>query len=130
MAVNVKLLRKVRKFIAEEPRRLKMRHWGIKWAPQDLDDTLPSCGTTACLAGHIILAANPKKAWPQLFNSMGYLCLGEKLNRRGNATLAAVKAAKLIGMKISDCPFGETDWEATEILAWIDRQIDAAKAKL
>lgn len=49
--MNVKLLRKVQKFILEEPRRFNMSSWIV---PLDdwLDDR-PPCGTALCIAGAV-----------------------------------------------------------------------------
>ena len=122
MPVNVRLLKKVRKLIAEEPRRLQMQTWG-----QDVEQTYPSdpqkppCGTVACIAGWTILAAQPQATWKRWLRG-GYL-----INRFRTDDAIIKRAAELLGMKPDDCPFFEWDWKAPEVLAWIDRQIDAAK---
>src|SRR4051812_24586244 len=63
--LNVRLIRRIQKHILEEPRRFFMKailaigvpgshEWDeVKggWNPSDLSDTVPPCGTAACLAG-------------------------------------------------------------------------------
>lgn len=120
MPVNVKLLKKVRKMIVEEPRRLYMPLWGAKVATLKFHSIAdpPPCGTVACLAGHIILASKPKNQWWRLFKKTGDLS--------SNEFNVPETAAKLIGIESHECPFHEHHWKAPEVLAWIDRQIDAA----
>jgi hypothetical protein len=124
MAVNVKLLRKVRKLIAEEPARLGMEYWGIKVKdmivkPKDP----PPCGTVACLAGWTVLAARPKKEWPKMFyEGQGIVGPGQY------GQMIADKAATLLGFESrNDCPFHETTWGVRQVLNWIDEQIAKAK---
>lgn len=59
--MNVKLLRKVKKHILEEPRRFAMGTWLKKYTPGTLIDEpdseafvtrrVPACGTVGCIAG-------------------------------------------------------------------------------
>lgn len=59
--MNVELLQKVKAYILEEPRRLRMRFWLMKHDPDldNLDNLAPPCGTVACIAGTICLLKNP-----------------------------------------------------------------------
>jgi hypothetical protein len=63
--LNVRLLRKVQRHILEEPRRFIMRALSVKGKPGEtiLGDfgnaqTLPWCGTAACIAGWINILSN------------------------------------------------------------------------
>jgi hypothetical protein len=69
MPLNVKLLRKVKKHILEEPRRFFM--WGVHQTGRPNKDTykadgshgrvkFPSCGTAACIAGWTCLLGGEK----------------------------------------------------------------------
>jgi len=119
MKPNVKLLRKVRDLIAEEPRRLRMGTWGQRWTKRDLKNwpTLPPCGTTGCLAGHIVMAHRG--------TLRGLFRMGVIRERLNGEHISRV-AARLIGIPRESCPFNEIFWGKDEVLAWIDRQIDAA----
>lgn len=124
MPVNVKLLKKVRKLIAEEPKRLEMATWGFNkshWKAQGRD--LPPCGTVACLAGWTILAATPKTGWRKFFRLDGSI---SAYFRSQEKTTVPDEAAKLLGISLDNCPFWNSNWGSGEVLAWIDRQIDAA----
>lgn len=125
MKPNVKLLKKVRKLIAAEPRRLKMLGWG--WRYTEADDIyfnpgiLPPCRTVCCLAGNILLAnASTKKQRDRLFRPSG-----EMRDGVGPKAIAR-RAAKLIRIDVAACPFWKFGWRAPDVLAWLDRQIDAA----
>jgi hypothetical protein len=76
--LNVKLLRRIQKYIMEEPRRFLMDAWGIKARSQkewkrkteycegqpkfeDASDNMPPCGTAACIAGTANLLTGGKK---------------------------------------------------------------------
>lgn len=124
MKVNVKLLKKVRKLIAEEPRRLNMSYWGIKVKDMaEKPSSAPPCGTIACLAGWTILAAHPKREWTKLFHGIeGLIPIGGHYPRD-----VGDEAAKLLGFADrQDCPFGNLHWDVSDVLAWIDRQIAGA----
>jgi hypothetical protein len=54
--MNVKLLRKIKEFILEEPRRFYM--W--MWAERVPTDQSP-CGTTQCIAGAAVHISHPRK---------------------------------------------------------------------
>lgn len=59
--LNTKLLRKVKKHILEEPKRLAMIHWSKRGLPgtqlksegwgEEPTRTFPPCGTVGCIAG-------------------------------------------------------------------------------
>ena len=49
MPINYKLLKRIQKAIAKEPRRLEMAN-GIK-----IKDRIAPCGTTACIADHAVI---------------------------------------------------------------------------
>ena len=124
MSVNVKLLKKVRKLIADEPRRLDMSYWGMQVKHmKEKPVNPPPCGTVACLAGWTVLAANPKKNWEKLFHD------AEGLVPVGANYPADTKyeAAKLLGLDIENCPFNRLHWKVPDVLAWIDEQIAGAK---
>jgi len=53
--MNVKLLRKIKKHILEEPNRLNMRTWGRHFDPPYRPKSFPVCGTTACIAGWAVV---------------------------------------------------------------------------
>lgn len=126
MKVNVKLLKKVRKLIASEPKRLEMRTWGVRRGHLLTDEyEFPKCGTVACLAGWTILAATPRKRWRNWFRVGKSLM--QTLESNPRYTTVSARAAKLLGIPHNDCPFDRTRWGAPEVLAWIDRQIDAAE---
>jgi hypothetical protein len=55
--MNVKLLRKVAKYILAEPKRLDMNVTGIATLPDDED--APKCGTVGCIAGWASVLALP-----------------------------------------------------------------------
>jgi hypothetical protein len=116
MAINVKLLKKVRKVIAEEPRRLLMRTWG-RHVDKRLKDS-PPCGTVACLAGWTVLAAHPRLK----FRGSLHSAIESK-----KQTPIIEYAANLLGIDEDNCPFLEMSWEAPRVLAWIDAQIAKAK---
>lgn len=129
MKVNVKLLKKVRKLIQEEPRRMRMSSWGRKTDGSDISNP-PPCGTVACLAGWTVLAAVPKSRWKKLF-AAGYLRVRMKHvpYHENYSNPIPFRAAKLLGMDVSQCPFDQTRWGAAEVLAWIDKEIAKAEAK-
>jgi len=122
--VNVKLLKKVRKLIAEDPRRLNMEYWGIRVKDMYFKPlNPPPCGTIACLAGWTILAATPEEEWPSLFHGWTGLCWVDRSGQN-----IADKAAALLGFKNRHAlPFGEVMWGADEVIAWIDRQLAEAR---
>lgn len=51
--MNTKLLRKVQKYIMQEPHRYNMSSWiaPIKFAYDKTEDQNPPCGTVCCIAG-------------------------------------------------------------------------------
>lgn len=123
MPVNVELLKQVRKKIAEEPRRLVMDLWGSKVVNLNVLNkpiNPPPCGTVACLAGWTVLTARP-----ELADKINDRSLNSYLHFEENADIESV-AANLLGIPRRECPFWKTEWNADDVLAWIDRQIDAA----
>ena len=124
MPVNVKLLKKVRKLIAEEPKRLNMGLWGSQLRR---GRSRPPCGTVACLAGWTILASRPISTWRSLFRHRGLIDGSNSAFAANHGFNPDRKAARLLGIHIETCPFYNTSWGKREVLAWIDRQIDAAQ---
>lgn len=68
--MNVKLLRKVKKHILEEPKRFLMCYWRVKKRTDP--DGLPTshagfapCGTAACIAGWAWTLEHPHKRIPE-----------------------------------------------------------------
>lgn len=67
--MNVKLLRKVQKFLLDEPRRFDMCNWITNQA-ENMDVLKdPPCGTACCIAGAVYVIANklqldPEKEYP------------------------------------------------------------------
>jgi hypothetical protein len=73
----VRLLTKVKQLMTAEPRRVDMTHWVRHDAPGSIYHTengtgdrvsfiMPPCGTTACIAGHLLWARDgkpPSNAW-------------------------------------------------------------------
>lgn len=51
--LNVKLLRKIRDHILEEPKRVDMSFWLKKYTKKqrEASDIIPACGTIGCIAG-------------------------------------------------------------------------------
>lgn len=74
MPLNVDLLMRVKKHIIAKPSRLRMDNWVVKGLPGDVHSNnlagwnepkkykLPSCGTVGCIAGWVVLLANPEEA--------------------------------------------------------------------
>jgi hypothetical protein len=64
--LNVKLLRKIKKHVEEEPRRLIMARWQQKGRAGELVEdeaatfNLPECGTAACIAGWAVNLSGKK----------------------------------------------------------------------
>ena len=117
MAVNVKLLKKVRKLIAEEPRRLRMSVWGKKVTGRNA----PPCGTVACLAGWTVIAARP--------HYMKFTGKLDDLVMKNNGGVDTPQLAqRLLGLDTS-YPFFEVSWTVRDVLSWIDHQIDAAEGR-
>lgn len=84
--LNVRLLRKIQKYITDEPRRFLMNAWGFKvkdadeWSKKtylfyDASSEMPPCRTAACIAG-----------------TANLLTGGRRLD-------AATRAAKILGVK-------------------------------
>ena len=81
--LNVKLLRKIKAHILEEPRRFFMEWYVATGRPgarrftsrhadaADLPKTVPPCGTAACIAGWAILLSEKKKADELDYNYSG-----------------------------------------------------------
>ena len=65
--MNVKLLRKVAKYIMEEPRRLNMGNWlrSAKEVCYLSKSRRPPCGTVACIAGTACIVAGIAKLVPE-----------------------------------------------------------------
>lgn len=115
MAVNKKLLRKVRALIVAEPRRLYMGSWGQRYtAPSS---RIPPCKTTACLAGWTILASTPKSKWPSMFRKHDGMLKGHP------KTGFRETAEKLLGIPAMSGPFDRVGWGTREVIRWIDRQL-------
>jgi hypothetical protein len=113
--VNIELLKKVRKFIADEPRRLNMGEWGRRKTPCKVTD--PPCDTVACLAGWTVLASKEETEWDGLFVTPR-VGTGRFLPASTEA-----EAARLLGESVWKLPFWRTEWGVPEVLAWIDAQI-------
>jgi hypothetical protein len=60
MALNVALLKKVKKHILAEPKRINMNTWG---RDSDEGEPQPACGTVGCIAGWIVFLSKPKSKW-------------------------------------------------------------------
>ena len=76
------------------------------------------------------MAVNVKlrSQWDRLFRRRGILTGSNSAFAANFGFNPDNKAARLLGIDKSDCPFFETGWGKREVLAWIDRQIDAAKS--
>lgn len=87
LKVNVKLFRKMQKYIIEEPRRLEMCTWVIEG-----DDVAP-CGTAACIAGTALLLNGPARLKSNRLR---------KIRKLGNHTLSITEftmaGAKALGL--------------------------------
>jgi hypothetical protein len=125
MKVNVALLKKVRKLIAEEPRRLKMHHWALTGTQRAASEFMPPCKTTACLAGWTILAATPKKNW--WIKLFGHKNQPRRATGFNFSEDVGDRAARLLGIPYDECPFMRLHWGPEEVLNWIDEQIAKAK---
>lgn len=88
--LNVKLLRKVQKWIREEPLRLRMAWWKRK-ASEIIGQPAPPCNTTHCIAGAAIMLA------------------GKKMPKNDAGLEPAIKAAKLLGITANTESFGDTE---------------------
>lgn len=120
MAVNKKLLRKVKALIVAEPRRLSMGAWGIQFQKDTVKESryLPPCGTVACLAGWAVLASTPKKNWSRRFVSKGHPGAGNL--KAGTAR----KAQKLLGLSDAEAEvFYRNRWTTARVIKWIDKQL-------
>ena len=120
MTINVPLLRKIKRHIQEEPRRLKMRFWGRKVDP--LGRGKPPCGTQACLAGWAVLLSIPRKEWDRTIQSW------QPQPDAGEAKQPDNKAARLMGVPVRKCPFYQTRMSARGVIKWIDKKIEEAKS--
>lgn len=75
--INVKLLRRVKALILEEPRRFNMDYYAAteKFYPDLVHDQAPPCGTVACIAGWATLederARGRKRLTPAFLNRVG-----------------------------------------------------------
>lgn len=77
--MNVRLLRKVKKHILEEPKRLLMTYWRVN-KKTDGRESLPgnhagfaSCGTAACIAGWAWTLEHPRKRFPEMSTKVAEL---------------------------------------------------------
>jgi hypothetical protein len=122
IVVNVRLLKKVRKLIAEEPRRMHMGTWGY-WVSErqasDFPREYPPCGTVACLAGWTLLADKPMSEWKDTLGSPLF-------DYSWAETELTAQAADKLGIPLDKCPFFRTNWRPYQVLRWIDRQIAKA----
>jgi hypothetical protein len=119
VAINKPLLRKVRKLIADEPRRLHMGTWGRKLQKSERTASdAPPCGTVACLAGWTVLASRPESEWPKLFYRDGNI-------RSIDQMAVSAKAAELLRINYAKAMtiFRRTEWGSKQVLHWIDRQL-------
>lgn len=129
---QINLLKRVRKIIQEEPRRLNMSTWGLKrrndWGLDSLIDW-PACGTVACIAGWIILGAEGEHAaaWDNfLEKSFNHGLTAPTYNKyRGRVSEVA---AELIGMQVDDTPFLAIDWTPADVDSWLEMQIKNREA--
>lgn len=55
------ILKSVLKYIEKEKRRFNMNTWGIIYSKNSLEQNLPPCRTTACLAGTVLLVTRRGK---------------------------------------------------------------------
>ena len=125
MAVNVKLLRAVKRLIQEEPRRLDMHVWGRK-VTQDRKSA-PPCGTTACLAGWIVLAATPPYEWEDVVGDSESK-MYNFASRKGGSNVANL-ASQLVGIPEGQMPFMQMTWNADRVIQWIDSKIAEVEAQ-
>lgn len=122
--INVSLLKKVRRIITEEPKRLRMADWGLTLTKNQImhDDEAPACGTVACLAGWIILAheGNKPSFWKRLMGRRGDL---ERAVYLKEGLSPAERAADLIGIPLSETPFYNSGWVFSQAISWLNRTI-------
>jgi hypothetical protein len=116
--MNVKLLRKVKKHILEEPKRFIMGDWVVRkeYPDQQLFDddgkprTFAKCGTAACIAG-----------WTMLLSKVD----PDKVDSYSGA------ASKLLGLKERFSPLFYTDqWPAKYEDAYVNAKTPAGRARV
>jgi hypothetical protein len=100
--LNVRLLRKIQRYILKEPRRLVMSRLILKKGdplPEDHNDDFGKCGTAACIAGWALLLSGRKPF------------KGERGEENDAGT-----AAKVLGVKYETC--GNSDHPGNKLF-WV-----------
>lgn len=132
---QIDLLKRVRKIIQEEPKRLDMSVWGLKQG-QGMEDLLvsdlfqwPACGTIACLAGWLVLATESTEAesWRKFLSDGGMV---DAVDRKYKGGRVPEVAAALLGMHVDDTPFFKTKWDYADVDEWIGTQIQIREAQV
>jgi hypothetical protein len=124
-ATTVKLLKRVKKYILEEPRRLEMNITGCAVDPRE-DNSNPPCGTVGCIAGWAcVLGKGLEKASPAIRAQRMTWISGQELLHLSNE-----EAARLFTEPEASFYFDMMGWPQRFTKRYLDAVRPATRAKV